>query len=182
MTGWTITAGIVALIPRINDDNFAEQPFSKLTALCWGKYIIMKSGESALKQKGNTVQMERGKLGKGLSVRRDRYLQGGSNLLRVCCLLFCAHSNFGDFCTFLFLHLPSYESSRAKSLHYKTIRSEGSGNAAGIQRSLPTAAMWKWRGRGCLGREGRGISEAAEGGVLQKHEYDSLINTATFHI
>lgn len=54
---------------------------------------------------------------------------------------------FGDICTF-FPASPSYESSSAKSLHYKTIRSEASGNAAGILCSLPTAAVRNGGGEG----------------------------------
>lgn len=54
---------------------------------------------------------------------------------------------FGDICTF-FPPSSSYESSCAKSLHYKTIRSEASGNAAGIRCPIPTAAV---RNRGWEG-------------------------------
>lgn len=82
----------------------------------------------------------------------------------------------GNICTFFLLfYLPSappplsssYESSWIKSLHYKTIRSEASGNAAGIRRSPPTAAArdgegeekaclagWWWGGR-CTGQQQR---------------------------
>lgn len=60
-----------------------------------------------------------------------------------CCLLFCTFLRFfGDICTFFsptFLEL--WVILNKKSLHYKTIRSEASGNAAGIRCSLPTAAV-----------------------------------------
>lgn len=66
----------------------------------------------------------------------------------------------------------SYESSWIKkSLHYKTIRSEASGNAAGICCSLPTAAVRDGGGRAHL--DGRGHRMATKAAGLQEHQYES---------
>lgn len=78
----------------------------------------------------------------------------------------------------------SYESSWAKSLHYKTIISEGSSNAAGI---LPTAAVRNGEGeRRCLIGRGKAsekvVKERGREGEVQEEEYDSQIKTAPFQI
>lgn len=74
-------------------------------------------------------------------------------------------------------YFPSYESSWIKSEHYKTIRSEASGNAAGIRHSPPTAAARDEEGEESVsGWEGwGGYGTATKEGALQKRKYDSQV-------
>lgn len=120
----------------------------KLAALSWGGKKRKSWNLGKLFWRKREKLGERGKIeGRTISLKRQLW-SWDFNLLSVCCLLFCTHLNFWWHLHFFFSPFSSYESSWAKSLHYKTIRSEASGNAAGIRCSLPTAAVRNGGGEG----------------------------------
>lgn len=117
----------------------------------------------------------------GLSVWRGSYVRRDSNLLWVCCFLFCSHSNFWWHLHFFPILLqvmshPVQNPCITKQLDQKApVMQQGSNPPHLLLR-------WEMEGERVSGRERQGISEAAEERGVQEQEYDSQINTATFHI
>lgn len=84
-----------------------------------------------------------------LSIWRYNLQRGSCNMLWVCCLSYKFLATPALFFPGVMTH-PKQQ--QQKKLHYKTIRSEGSCDAAGIRRSLPTASVWE--GQWCRGGRG----------------------------
>ncbi len=140
---------------RINNNNIAEQPFSKLATLSWDEKKILKSGEIVLKEKtknwGNNYRFE------------ETAVKGG---ILICfefvACYFALIQIFGDICTFFFLlrvmSHPEQNPCITKQLDQKPPVMQQGCYAPYL---LP---RWEMEGESVSGREGRRIWEGGRRG------------------